>query len=405
MDRKQMEAARAFVQDELLRATEFWLRYGADGEHGGVYTCLDRYGSLYSSDKSVWMQGRCAWTYAHLCQQYGVRVPWMQMAKSCLNFLEAHCVNHACGDRLYFSVTEDGRPLRQRRYCFSEGFYAIGNAAYYALTKEEKYLARARRAYDLIYFLRQGGSDPAGLGPKTVPETRETRALADPMIYLNITTVLREVDAQHAAEYDARARACVEEIREFHYKPQLGCTLETVGKNGDYLGAVSEGRIVNPGHDIECSWFLLKEAERTGNRETRALAEAIYGQALSGGWDAEYGGLLYFIDCEGRPPQAYEHDMKLWWPHNELLIASLMLYRDTGKEAYLADFYRALSYCKATFCDTACGEWFGYCRRDGKPTEPACKGSAFKGPFHVQRSLMAADALLGELLAGEGKPE
>ena len=35
------------------------------------------------------------------------------------------------GDRLYFTVTADGKPLRQRRYCFSEGFYAIGNAEYY----------------------------------------------------------------------------------------------------------------------------------------------------------------------------------------------------------------------------------------------------------------------------------
>ena len=37
-------------------------------------------------------------------------------------------------------------------------------------------------------------------------------------------------------------------------------------------------------------------------------------------------------------------------------------------------------------------------RRDGKPTEPPCKGSTFKGPFHVPRSLIMADVLLGDIL-------
>ena len=46
---------------------------------------------------------------------------------------------------MYFTVTEDGRPLRQRRYCFSEAFYAMANAEYYILTKEPERLERANR--------------------------------------------------------------------------------------------------------------------------------------------------------------------------------------------------------------------------------------------------------------------
>ena len=91
--------------------------------------------------------------------------------------------------------------------------------------------------------------------------------------------------------------------------------------------------------------------------------------------------------------------MKLWWPHNETLIASLMLFRDTGKEEYLDWFWKTLDYCKTCFSDPAYGEWFGYLRRDGKPTEPPCKGSTFKGPFHLPRMLSMVDAMLGELLA------
>ena len=70
------------------------------------------------------MQGRCGWTYAYLCHVYGKRDEWMQASKSCLDFMEKHCINREAGDRMYFTVTADGKPLRQRRYCFSEGFYA-----------------------------------------------------------------------------------------------------------------------------------------------------------------------------------------------------------------------------------------------------------------------------------------
>lgn len=79
----------------------------------------------------------------------------------------------------------DGRrkALRQRRYCFSEEFYAIANAEYYGITGDRKCLERARRAYQLVYDLNHGAPDPTGLGPKTIPETRKGRALADPMIF------------------------------------------------------------------------------------------------------------------------------------------------------------------------------------------------------------------------------
>ena len=87
-------------------------------------------------------------------------------------------------------------------------------------------------------------------------------------------------------------------------------------------------------------------------------------------------------------------------PHNEILIASLMAYRDTKDEKYLEWFFKTAEYCKTCFADDVCGEWYGYLRRDGKPTEPPCKGSTFKGPFHVPRSLIMADVLLGDILEG-----
>ena len=145
-------------------------------------------------------------------------------------------------------------------------------------------------------------------------------------------------------------------------------------------------------------WFLLEHAKRTGDAELVSKAAQIFDWAIEAGWDKEYGGLLYFIDCLGKPPEAYEHDMKLWWPHNEIMIASLMLYRDTGDEKYFDWFEKDIDYCKAHFADPEYGEWYGYLRRDGLPTQPSTKGSTFKGPFHLPRALIMCDQMLGELL-------
>ena len=404
MDKKALQDARAWAREELERCCRFWLEKGMDKEHGGVYTCLDRKGEVYSTDKSVWMQGRCGWMFAHLCTVYGKREEWLAASKSCLDFLEDHCINPAAGGRMYFTVTAEGKPLRQRRYCYSEAFYALANAEYYGVTGQAEHLARARRAYDLYWDLNHGMADPTGMGPKTIPETRTGRSFGIPMIILNVTGTMERVDPERKALYEDRAAQCVEEIFRYHVKPDLKCVLENVAEDGEPRLYYTEGRTVNPGHDIEGVWFLLEHAKKTGDRELVSKAAQIFDWAIEAGWDKEYGGLLYFIDCLGKPPEAYEHDMKLWWPHNEILIASMMLYRDTGEEKYLQWFQKTMDYCQKHFSDPEYGEWYGYLRRDGLPTMPSTKGSTFKGPFHLPRSLILVDQMTSGMLDEEVKP-
>lgn len=388
-----------WIQSQLESTRAFWLKHGRDPVHGGVYTCLDRKGEIYSTDKSVWMQGRCAWTFAYLCKTYGKEEQWMEFSKSCLDFLEAHCINRDLGNRMYFTVTEEGLPLRQRRYCFSEGFYAIANGEYYGLTGETEHLQRARDAYELIYSLNQGLlDDPVGLGPKTIASTRSGRALADPMIYLNISNVLRRIDPEREELYEARAQEAVDCILQYHYKPELGYTLEFVAEDGSPQMDYSAGRVLNPGHVIECAWFIMEHSENQGDEALFQTACEMFLLAIERGWDKEYGGLLYFVDCQGKPTEAYEHDMKLWWPHNEILIASLYAYKKTKNPVYFSWFEKTLAYCQEHFADPSYGEWYGYLRRDGKPTQPSTKGSTFKGPFHLPRMLVMVEQMLSALM-------
>ena len=48
-----------FYQNALLQdVIPFWEKYSLDREQGGYFTCLDREGTVYDTDKFIWLQNR-----------------------------------------------------------------------------------------------------------------------------------------------------------------------------------------------------------------------------------------------------------------------------------------------------------------------------------------------------------
>ncbi len=384
---KYFEKTRELFKDELLNScAPFWLKYSQDGEYGGILNCADRKGEIYSTDKSVWMQGRCGWTYSYLYNNVDKNPEYLKFAKSCIDFATRSCIDKSDG-RMYFTVTRDGKPLRKRRYRFSETFYIIANAEYYAASGDKTYLETAKKYYDFVYGMYKDPScDPYKITPKSYAETRNLKSLADPMIMINVTSLMRLHDGERYEYYDRIMTELIADIKCFH-SDEYGAMLENVTADNKIALESAPCRVVNPGHDMECSWFLLDEGVKRGDKDLIKFASKIFDEAFERGWDDEYGGITYFKDLLGKPVEAYEHDMKLWWPHNEAVIASLMLYKTTAEKKYADIFEKVTDYAFAHFSDGEYGEWFGYLHRDGTPTLPPCKGHTYKGPFHVMRML------------------
>ena len=100
----------AIYRETLLSdVIPFWLRNGMDVEHGGIFTALDRDGSLLDTDKSVWFQGRTGWMFATLFNTVERRAEWLKAARSCVEFSRRHC--HSAEGKMYFTVTREGQPL------------------------------------------------------------------------------------------------------------------------------------------------------------------------------------------------------------------------------------------------------------------------------------------------------
>lgn len=393
MDKKIYLAywAEKYKEDLTENIMPFWLKNGLDREHGGIYTCLNRDGSLMDTTKSVWFQGRFAFTCSFAYNQVAQNQEWLDAAKSTLDFIEKYCFDE--NRRMYFEVTADGTPLRMRRYVFSESFAAIAMAEYAAATGDAEY---ARKALAVFKDMRRFLNTPGILEPKYLP-TVQSQGHSITMIMINVASCIKKVIED--PELDIQIDESVHALRTYFMHPEFKALLETVGPNGEFIDTLS-GRTINPGHCIETAWFLFDVAEaRGGDKELTDLALTILDWSWDWGWDEQYGGIINFRDCKNLPSQDYAQDMKFWWPQTEAIIATLYAYKLTGNERYLKMHRMISDWTYAHFPDSEYGEWYGYLHRDGSVAQPA-KGNLFKGPFHIPRMMTKAYTLCQEILVG-----
>jgi N-acylglucosamine 2-epimerase len=377
----------------------FWEKHSLDNESGGYFTCLDRDGTVYDTDKFVWLQARQVWTFSMLYNQLERRDSWLRMARKGAEFLARHGRNRS-GD-WYFSLTREGRPLVQPYNLFSDCFAAIAFGQYCRAVEgdsDARAVARdvATRTYRNILARREA---PKGEYEKRVPGTRPMASLALPMILANVTQEMG--DLLDPDVFERALDGCLDEIFSRHLDAERRVLHEHVTPAGGRLDCF-EGRLLNPGHGIEAMWFVMDIAER---RKDPALARRAVDVALSTlelGWDRAFGGIFYFLDARDRPPQQLEWDQKLWWVHVETLVALLKGYRLTGLEACWQWFEKVHAYTWSHFPDPGFGEWYGYLNRRGEVLLPL-KGGKWKGCFHVPRGLYLCMRELEKL--GEGRPK
>lgn len=381
--------AERYKQDMVTNIMPFWLQYGLDREHGGIYTCLDREGKLMDTTKSVWFQGRFAFTCCYAYNNLEKNEEWLDAARSTLDFIDKYCFDS--DGRMYFEVAADGTPLRKRRYVFSESFAAIAYAEYARATGNQEY---AEKALNLFKAMRRFLSTPGILEPKYLP-TMQAKGHSITMIMINVATCIKQVIED--PELDLQIQESLQSLKDHFMHPEFKALLETVGPNGEFIDTLN-GRLINPGHCIETAWFLLDVAEnRGGDQAIRDMALTILDWSWEWGWDTQFGGLLNFRDCKNFPAQDYSQDMKFWWPHTEAIIATLYAYKVTGDQKYLEMHKQVSDWTYAHFPDVEKGEWYGYLHRDGSVAQPA-KGNLFKGPFHIPRMMTKGYALCCSML-------
>ncbi len=380
--------AERYKSDLLDDIMPFWLKNGMDTVNGGLYTCVDRDGSVMDTTKSVWFQGRFAYVCSLVYNRVDKDQKYLDAAKNIIDFIERYCFDS--DGHMFFEVTADGAPVRRRRYIFSECFAMIAMAEYSLATGDTVY---ADKALALFQSTLNMMNTPGFLPSKYMPDVK-MQGLSPLMILVNTVNVLKQVCSDPIL--DSTLQDCLDKIERYFVKDDLKAVLETVGPNGELIDTCV-GRMINPGHVIELAWFII-EATKGHSQEQHYcdLALKVFEWSWKLGWDEEFGGVINFRDCKGLPVQDYSQDMKFWWPQCETIIASLMAYRENPKSEYLAIHKLCHDWTYSKFPDSEYGEWYGYLHRDGTVAQPA-KGNIFKGPFHIPRMMVRSLELCNEL--------
>ncbi|MEB3310391.1 MAG: AGE family epimerase/isomerase [Snowella sp.] len=364
----------ALLQDVI----PFWEKYSLDREQGGYFTCLDRTGNVYDTDKFIWLQNRQVWMFSTLYNQLEKRSDWLAVAEHGANFLAKH--GRDTDGNWYFSLDRAGNPLIQPYNIFSDCFAAMAFSQYALASGNEQAKEIALQAYNNVLRRKD---NPKGQYSKAYPGTRSLKSLAVPMILANLTL---EMDWLLSPEtLNNVLEETVTEVMTDFLDAERGIMFESVQPDGSHLDCF-DGRLLNPGHGIEAMWFIMDIAHRRQDQATIEKAVQVVLNILDFAWDQAYGGIFYFLDADGHPPQQLEWDQKLWWVHLETLVALAIGYRLT-KRAECWDWYQKVhDYSWSKFADPEYGEWFGYLNRRGEVLLNL-KGGKWKGCFHVPRAL------------------
>ncbi|GAO29015.1 AGE family epimerase/isomerase [Geofilum rubicundum] len=367
-------------RDALLHnVIPFWEKHSPDRQYGGYFTCLERDGKIFDTDKFVWLQGRQVWLFSTLYNRVEKKAEWLDMARLGAGFLARH--GHDGHFNWYFSLTREGQPLVEPYNVFSDCFATMAFGQLYKATGDD---AHAHIAKSTFQNILNRVDNPKGRFSKVTPGTRPLKGFSLPMILCNLALEIEHLLPAEVVE--ETIQAALHEVMEVFYQEESGLILENVKPDGSFSDTF-DGRLLNPGHGIEAMWFVMDLAVRLGKPELIEKATEIVLRTLDYAWDKEHGGIFYFMDIKGAPPQQLEWDQKLWWVHMETLISLIKSYQLTGNEKCVDWFERVHAYTWAHFSDAENGEWFGYLNRRGEVLLPL-KGGKWKGCFHVPRGLL-----------------
>lgn len=387
MDLRKIE--QQYKNELLNNILPFWLENSQDEEFGGYFTCLDRKGKVFDTDKFIWLQGRQVWMFSMLYNNVEKRQEWLECAIQGAEFLKKY--GHDGKLNWYFSLTREGSPLVEPYNIFSYTFATMAFGQLSRATGNSEYADIAKRTFDIILSKVE---NPKGKWNKLYPGMRNLKNFALPMILSNLALeiehLLDEEILQHTMD------TCIHEVMEVFLRPELdGIIVENVNADGT-LSDTFDGRLINPGHAIEAMWFIMDLGKRLNRPGLINKAVETTLVMIEYGWDAQYGGIFYFMDRLGHPTQQLEWNQKLWWVHIETLISLLKGYQLTENKKCLQWYEKVHEYTWSHFKDPIFPEWWGYLSRRGEVLLDL-KGGKWKGCFHVPRGMYQCWKILEEI--------
>jgi mannose/cellobiose epimerase-like protein (N-acyl-D-glucosamine 2-epimerase family) len=349
-------------------AYPLWWEAGADRADGGFHDRLDLSGAPVPGPKRARVQARQAYCYARAAE-FGWSGPWEAAMAHGLDFLERR---HLGPDGLYRAFVGGGTD-EARVDLYDQAFVLLALAAAARAGRAEA-PAAARALLGRLPAHPLGGYRGLSGGP----------LLANPNMHL-FEAALAWVEAGGGARWRALARGQATLALDHLIDPAGGALGEAFAAGWRAPPDPAERRI-EPGHQFEWAWLLMRWSLMASDRPALAVALRLMEVAESTGIDPARRVAIDLLDGDLRP---IDRGARLW-PQSERLKAALLAGQITGEARWGAVAEEAAASLAAYLEVLVPGLWRDALEPDGVFADEPAKASSF---YH----LVAAIGALGEL--------
>ena len=359
-----------------------WAQYGVDPRDGGFFEALSQRGRGIDSPRRARVHPRQIHAFAQ-ARRFGWRGDAFELVRRGIDYFT---VRYRRPDGLFRTLVDaGGMPLDERALLYDQAFALLGYAgAAVTLTAPAIFERRALELRGVIESRlgANGGGFHSGEG---AGERRES----NPHMHL-LEACLTWAQAGKDGGWSAWAKDLIDLALSRFIDRETGALREFFSPCWEPAPGM-EGRIIEPGHQFEWAFLMLKSPWGRAETVERAALRLIA---------AGERGVRNGVAVNSLLDDFTVHDSNArLWPQTERLKAALLAARVTGETSYGSMACAAASSLLHYLSTPVSGLWFDLQLPDGRLVDSPAPASTL---YHLVEAIAALDESLSWIVSGCG---
>jgi mannose/cellobiose epimerase-like protein (N-acyl-D-glucosamine 2-epimerase family) len=359
----------------LDHAYPLWWTVGADQTRGGFFEKIDMTGVPVAAPRRARVQPRQIYAYA-VAGELGWDGPWRQAVEHGLDYYIAHYLRPDGFIRTL--VDGDGAPLDDRVDLYDQAFGLFALAEVHRVMPERAEVVGLATALRAALYARL--KHPVAGFEETRP--RSLPLLANPHMHL-FEACLAWVEAGG----DAGWRALADEIADLALSrfidPVSGGVREYY--DGDWAPAEGiAGRIIEPGHQFEWAWLLLRWSRLAGRPDALDAALRLIAIGDGPGVDPARGVAIFALLDD----MSVHDDIARLWAQTERIKAGVLAAQITGNDRWWSTAVAGAEGLLLYLDTPVAGLWRDKLQADGRFVDEPAPASSF---YHIVLAILELD--------------
>jgi mannose-6-phosphate isomerase len=362
------------------KAYPLWWRIGADHELGGFQEKISPQGEALSLPKRARVQPRQIYSFAQAAQ-----LGWEGDAVAAIRHgVSFYLKNYRRADGLFRNLVDiDGQVLNDKTDFYDQAFALLGlHSAYESLDTAPLYRDYARTLFSQWSATHK---HPLIGFEENIP--RRLPLCANPHMHL-----LESCLAWHESDPDGPWHKTAHEIVELCLTRLIDARTGALREffDGDWQALDGEqGRIVEPGHQFEWAWLLMRWSKISGDPRATAAAMRLIEIAETYGVDRTRG-----VAFNSMLDDFSAHDRRArLWPQTERMKAHCLAAEVTGQSAHWDLAAEATKGLMLYLQTPISGLWWDVLTEQGSFIEEPAPASSF---YHIVCAIKEMDRIVGK---------